>query len=105
MLPNHCQALQDKINKLQEELTELRQANKALIEQSAYMHTKDLIKWITENNFTMEKWDKLSSVLMEIGATDLLDNICKQNNELSNVKENILTATNQWLQTNSSDIL
>ena len=44
MLPNHCQALQDKINKLQEELTELRQANKALIEQSAYMHTKDLIK-------------------------------------------------------------
>ena len=58
------------------------------------MHTKELIKWITESNFTMEKWDKLSSVLIEIGATDLLDIIYKQNNEFSNVKENILTATN-----------
>ena len=43
----------------------------------------------------MEKWDKLSSVLIEIGAKDLLDNIYKQNNELTNVKDNILSATNK----------
>ena len=57
------------------------------------MHTKDLIKWIAEDNFTMEKWDKLSSVLIEIGATDLLDNIYNQNNEKTNIKDNILAAT------------
>ena len=45
------------------------------------------------NNFTMEKWDKLSSVFIEIGANDLLDNIYNQNNEKSNIKDNILTAT------------
>ena len=57
------------------------------------MHTKDLIKWIAEDNFTMEKWDKLSPVLIEIGATDLLDNIYNQNNEKTNTKDNILAAT------------
>ena len=41
----------------------------------------------------MEKWDKLSSVLIEIGATDLLDNIYNQNNEKANIKDNILAAT------------
>ena len=45
------------------------------------------------NNFTMEKWDKLSSVLIETEANDLLNNIYKQNNEKSNIKDNILTAT------------
>ena len=40
----------------------------------------------------MDKWDKLSSVFLEIGATDLLDNIYNQNNEKSNIKDNILTA-------------
>ena len=41
----------------------------------------------------MEKWDKLSSVLIELGATDLLNNIYNLNNEKSNIKDNIQTAT------------
>ena len=64
-----------------------------------------MIKWIAEYNFTMEKWDKLSSIFIEIGATDLLDNIYSLNNGIANIKTNIQTATLQWLKTNSNDIV
>ena len=37
----------------------------------------------------MEKWDKLSSILIETGATDLLDNIYSLNNGKANIKANI----------------
>ena len=60
---------------------ELRHTNSILIEQSAQLHTKETIKWIADSSLTMEKWDKLCSILIELQASDLLDRIYSLNNE------------------------